>query len=176
MLSCQKTCSPDGREVGLAVSHEDKPSVRSLALTYLAGHRVATLATSGSQGVWAAAVFYVNENFDLIFLSAESTRHIGNLSANPRAAATIQEDYEDWPDIKGIQMEGTVRVLHGRERAAAIAIYYSKYAFLRSAGAMVRMALEKVSWYRLTPDLLYFIDNSKGLGHRDEIDLESSGF
>ena len=155
------------------MTRETNPNLRKLALDYLNQHRVATLATVGPQGVWAAAVFYVNQDFELIFLSADSTRHINNLAANPRVAATIQEDYEDWPGIKGIQMEGLARKLRGPERLAAMTLYFEKYAFLSSARGLVRSALEKVNWYCLTPDLLYFIDNSKGLGHRDEIDLGS---
>ena len=82
-----------------------------LALDYLAGHHVMTLATYGPEGLWAAAVFYANDGFQLYFLSAGHTRHARNMAASPQAAATIQEDYADWAAIKGIQLEGTVRPL-----------------------------------------------------------------
>ncbi len=147
------------------------PDTRSLALTYLAGHQVVTLATATTEDIWAAAVFYVNKNFELYFLSAGHTRHARNLELNPRVAATIQEDYKDWPDIKGIQLEGAVTPLEGRERREAITLYEQKYPFLQGAGPQIVMALARVNWYRLTPERLYFIDNSKGLGHRDEIPL-----
>lgn len=144
------------------------------AKQYLEGHRVVTLATDGPLGLWAAAVFYATDGWRLIFLSADHTRHSRNLAANPRVAATIQEDYRDWPEIKGIQMEGTAEKLAGAERLAAIARYLGRYNFLRSAGGEVREALDKVSWYRLSPERLYFIDNSRGFGHRDEIPLPGS--
>jgi uncharacterized protein YhbP (UPF0306 family) len=96
---------------------------RDLALAYLANHQVMTLATTGPRGVWAAAVFYVNDGFDLIFLSAGHTRHAQNMTAVPHIAATIQEDYRDWQQIQGIQLEGSVSLLtmfHGKPQSAVI--------------------------------------------------------
>lgn len=141
------------------------------AQDYLARHNVMTLATSGPEGVWAAAVFYVNDGWQLYFLSAGHTRHARNMAASPRVAATIQEDYADWVDIKGIQLEGTVRLLEGGARAFAIVHYAQKFSFVRRPEATIEAALARVNWYCLTPDKLYFVDNSRGFGQRDEIDL-----
>lgn len=138
------------------------------ALAYLARHTVATIATQGPHGLWAAAVFYVNERFDLIFLSAGHTRHAGNLAAEPRAAATIQEQYRDWPSIQGIQLEGWTTQLEGTARDAAIAAYLEKYPFV-GADARLQPALQRVNWYRLTAERVYFIDNTQGFGHRDQV-------
>jgi uncharacterized protein len=140
------------------------------ALAYLEQHHVMTLATNGAEGVWAAAVFYASDGFDLYFLSAGHTRHGQNLAADAQVAATIQEDYHDWPGIKGIQLEGVVTLLAGEARRAAIERYTGKYPFIANpADERMKTALTKVNWYRLRPERLYFIDNSKGLGHRDEI-------
>ncbi len=143
------------------------------AKQYLEDHRVVTLATSGPEGLWAAAVFYATDGWRLIFLSADHTRHSVNLAANPRVAATIQEDYRDWPDIKGIQLEGTVTKLSGQAKVVSIARFLIKYAFLKSATGPLKKALEKISWYCLTPERVYFIDNSRGFGHRDEVPLSA---
>jgi uncharacterized protein YhbP (UPF0306 family) len=144
---------------------------RQLALAYLANHQVMTLATTGPLGVWAAAVFYVNDGFDLTFLSAGHTRHGQNITAVPNAAATIQEDYRDWEAIKGIQLEGQVSLLSNVSRETAISRYLQKYPFLANADKKMQAAIERVNWYVLQPERLYFIDNSLGLGHRDEISL-----
>jgi hypothetical protein len=40
-------------------------SPRDDALSYLEAHNVATLATNGPEGPWAAAVFYANTGFTL---------------------------------------------------------------------------------------------------------------
>jgi uncharacterized protein YhbP (UPF0306 family) len=146
-----------------------KSERRELALAYLSQHQVMTLATYGAEGPWAAAVFYVNKEFSFYFLSAGHTRHSQNISENSRVAATIQEDYKDWPSIKGIQMEGVVNQIQGDERQRAIYLYEEKYPFIKNATSQIRLALARVNWYRLLASRLYFIDNSKGLGHRDEI-------
>lgn len=139
------------------------------ALDYLASHNVLTLATQGPAGLWAAAVFYASEQFSLYFLSASDTRHVQNLRQHPRAAGTIQEDYAEWKMIKGIQLEGPVQQLSGADRAAAISLYREKFAFLRNMPLGLADAFERVDWYRLRPDSLYFIDNSRGFAYRERI-------
>ncbi|MFL7840225.1 MAG: pyridoxamine 5'-phosphate oxidase family protein [Candidatus Promineifilaceae bacterium] len=142
---------------------------RTAALNYLVQHQVMTLAVRSGDSVWAAAVFYVNLEFSLFFLSARHTRHGQYLAANPWAAATIQEDYKDWQQIKGIQLEGPVQLLSGADQKMAIQVYGEKYPFIGKAKGMLATALKKVDWYRLTPSRLYYIDNSRGLGHREEV-------
>lgn len=150
--------------------------LRAKALAYLASHHVMSLATTGPDGVWSAAVFYVNDGFTLYFLSAQSTRHSQNAALQPAAAATIQEDYHEWRAIKGIQLEGRISLIEGAERAAAIVKYGLKFPLvgnLKQAPAAVVKAMSKISWYKMVPSRLYMIDNSLGLGHRDEIALPS---
>jgi uncharacterized protein YhbP (UPF0306 family) len=146
-------------------------SDRQQALHYLQTHQVMTLATVGPDGVWATAVFYANVEFNLIFLSAGHTRHAQNFHHQEKIAAAIQEDYRDWPDIKGIQLEGNVQQLSGPAQIKAIAHYTKKFPFLANANAQITKAMTKVNWYQLTPSRLYFIDNSKGLGHRVEVEI-----
>ena len=142
---------------------------REAALNYLQNHQVMTLATVGDDGVWAAAVFYANEGFDLYFLSASHTRHAQHIAAGSRVAATIQEDYDGWEAIQGIQLEGVARALEGAERETAILLYEEKYPFVARADQQIQAALARVDWYRLRPDALYFIDNSRGFGFRDRV-------
>lgn len=146
---------------------------RQQALAYLQTHQVMTLATVGHDGVWATAVFYANIGFDFYFLSAGHTRHAQNFTQQPQIAATIQEDYRDWPTIQGIQLEGIVRQLTGASQVKAIAQYTQKFPFLANATPQIATAMTKVNWYQLTPTRFYFIDNTKGLGHRVEIALPS---
>lgn len=142
--------------------------LRERVLEYLAGHHVMTLATVGPAGPWAAAVFYASAGFDLYFLSAGHTRHAQELAAQPRAAAAIQEDYREWAEIKGIQLEGLVGRLEGAEREAAVAVYGRKFPFIEREPALLA-ALARVNWYRLRPERLCFVDNSRGFGHREEL-------
>lgn len=153
------------------MSDESIQKVRQAALEYLGQHTVFTLATKGPAGVWAAALFYANEGFNLYFLSAGHTRHGQNMESDRRVAGTIQENYIEWPDIKGLQFEGSVTVLAGHEQEEAIALYGSKYPIIKSDDGPIIEALKQLNWYRLTLDSLFMIDNSKSFGHRDEVKL-----
>jgi uncharacterized protein len=149
--------------------------VHDKALAYLGEHNVMTLATIGAQGLWAAAVFYVNDGFTLYFLSSPASRHSLNIESQSTVAATIQEDYQDWREIKGIQLEGPARLIEGEEQAAAVVRYGAKFpivANLAQAHAEIIQAMTHIAWYRVTPTRLYFIDNALGLGHREEIPLD----
>lgn len=144
---------------------------------YVARNHVMTLATQGPEGPWAAAVFYASDGSSLVFLSSPGSRHCRNLAQDPRCAATIQQDYEDWPQIKGIQLEGRVDELHGDEESRARRLYAERFPIagpIAGAPPAIVRALAKVRWYRLRPARLYFIDNSLGFGHREEIDLEGA--
>src|SRR5512145_2518531 len=105
-------------------------SVRATALAYLRAHNVVTLATTGGDGPWAAAVFYASADFTLYFVSSPDARHSGNLAMHPRVAVAVHEDYRDWTAIKGLQMEGFAQVISGAEQSAAAATYRAKYPFV----------------------------------------------
>jgi uncharacterized protein YhbP (UPF0306 family) len=148
--------------------------LRQRVQAYLAAHHVVTLATGGEEGPWAAAVFYAHEAWALYFLSAPTSRHSRNIAHSPRVSATIQEDYSDWREIKGVQLEGIATRLSGDEEERARGLYAAKFPLLRDtadAPGAIAAALNKVRWYRLAPQRAYFIDNSVAFGHREEIDL-----
>jgi hypothetical protein len=148
-------------------------TVRAEALAYLAGHNVLSLATFGPEGPWSAAVFYASEGFTLYFVSSATTRHGRNLAADPRAASTIQEDYDDWRDIKGLQIEGRVERVPDAEKARVAGLYAEKFPATRPdrAPPEIAAALARIGWYRLVPSRVLFIDNARGLGHREEVPL-----
>jgi uncharacterized protein YhbP (UPF0306 family) len=141
---------------------------------YLQRHHVMTLATQGPDGPWAAAVFYAAEGVELLFLSSPSSRHCRHLAQDARCAATIQEDYSEWAQIKGVQLEGRVRELRADDARLTREHYARKFPIVGALGgapAAIAEALQRVHWYRLVPERLYFIDNSRGFGHREAIDL-----
>jgi len=139
---------------------------------YLDRHHVMTLATVGTDGPWAAAVFYVGEGETLYFLSSPSSRHCRNLALDPRCAATIHDDVGDWVKIKGVQLEGLAHEIGGEEELRARQRYGEKFPVvgrLATAPAAIVEALAKVRWYRLQAERMHFIDNSLGFGHREQI-------
>jgi uncharacterized protein YhbP (UPF0306 family) len=149
-------------------------ALRRRVLDHLAECHVMTLATCGGDGPWAAAVFYVADGFTLHFLSSPKSRHCRNLAHDPRVAATIQLDYRDWPQIRGVQLEGAAVEVADDALARVKRLYADRFEVMRrlaQAPAALAEALAKVRWYSVVPERLYFVDNSAGFGRRDEVDL-----
>ena len=139
------------------------------AKEYLTRHNVLCLATSTADAPWVSPVFYAVHAGQLVFLSAPHTRHSTNLKLNPAVSASIQDDYKNWEDIKGIQLQGKVEQLIDTE--SVIAAYSRKFPVTGpDAPPQIARAIDKIGWYSLRVELLYFIDNSHGLGHRVELD------
>lgn len=149
--------------------------LRKRVLEYLSTHTTMTVATSGPDGPWAAGLFYVNDGFELYWLSDPDTCHSANIARNPSVAVAIHEDYPDWRTIQGIQMAGTARQVGTLAQASGpMALYVAKYPFLGDPlhpPPELAPALAKPRVYHFAPARVYFIDNRKGLGHRDEVAL-----
>src|SRR5436853_320479 len=117
----------------VASSTEPAPELRADALDYLGKHNTVSIASLGIDGPWASTVFYVNLGFDLYFLSEPGTRHSRNVAARQQIGATVNEDYKDWREIKGIQIEGAcIEVTGKREMLKALGAYLKKYPFVAS--------------------------------------------
>ena len=83
---------------------------------------------------------------------------------------TVQEDYHDWREIKGIQLEGQVALVDGLiEKTRAMAVYARKYPdviklFTDPASGIFYKAFLKV-------EKLFYINNQQGFGKRQELVL-----
>ena len=161
--------------------HDGGRDLASEAREYLSRHNTVSLATVGPDGPWAATVFYVSVDVVLYYLSEPKTRHVQNAELNPRIAATVNEDYHDWQQIKGIQMEATNEEVKGkREMARALAAYIKKYPFVApfiTPGQLLRgMSVGgrplDVHLYRIRPTRMLYLDNERGFSNRQEVPLE----
>lgn len=146
------------------------------ALAYLEAHHVMTLATAGADGPWAAAVFYVNKGFHLYFFTEEKTRHGSHLLMNPVVAATIQEDYRDWREIKGIQLRGEATPVGTLEKTRVTALFVRKFPSMSIflAGPKTAAALARAEVYKLVPNEIWYLDNRKGFSTRQKISLNDA--
>jgi uncharacterized protein YhbP (UPF0306 family) len=142
--------------------------------------RTATIATATAQGPWAAAVFFASDpDLRLYFVSDRNTRHGRDLAVNPAVAATVHGDCAAWSEIRGLQMSGRVEILDGDARAPGLEMYLAKFpevaALVRQPASAdesrIASRLEAASLYRLTPGWVRVIDNTRGFGFRQELDL-----
>ena len=163
-------------------SSPDADRLRQSLLAYLQTHNVMTIASCDQNIPWAAAVFYASDEFDLYFFSNPKSRHGVNMAANAVVSAAIHEDYHDWRAIRGIQLEGWAERLRSLKLQARFwEVYLKKFPFVKQffpagqqAGGlrdMLQAKLTGIRLYRIVPHTVYYIDNSRGFGHREMLDL-----
>lgn len=145
---------------------------------FLDAHHVMSLATAGPQGPHAANVFYARDDFVLVWVSDPNSRHSLELASDSRVAATVAPDYFDFGDIRGVQISGRARVIAAAsESAKARVLLEARYPFLRQLAAgppALQEAYGRVQFYRLEPERMVLIDNSRGFGHKDTIEFDPS--
>jgi uncharacterized protein len=126
-------------------------------LDFLAGQKTLTLATSGSDGPWAATLTYVNDGSEIYVWTKPSSNTAKHLEQDPTAAFTIDLYSDDWKQTKGIQGRGKAIVVQGDGIAKAADLFGQKYPDLRPGSTST------VVFYSIDPDELEYIDNSKGV-------------
>jgi hypothetical protein len=153
--------------------------VRDSVLKYMATHNTMTISTIGEGSAQSAALFYVNDEFTLYFLSDPESRHSRNIARNSSVSVTINEDYRDWRKIRGIQLEGeAVMVKSPLENAKAFKIYIYKFpyveGFFKSPVDLFKGVKEralKTRFYKIIPNWIRFIDNEREFGYKEEFTL-----
>jgi uncharacterized protein YhbP (UPF0306 family) len=129
---------------------------------YLGAQKTLTLATHGSDGPWAATLTYVNDGPEIYIWTKPHSTTAQHLDQNPRAAFAIDQYAEDWRQTKGIQGRGACGPVTGEGIAKAADLFGQKYPQLRPG------ATSAVMFFRIDPDVLEFIDNSRGVEEGDE--------
>jgi uncharacterized protein YhbP (UPF0306 family) len=118
---------------------------------------------------------YARRGLTLHWTSDAATRHSQELEADGRVGATVAPDYADFRAIVGVQIEGRAeRIRDASEVQAARDLLAQRYVFLAdpaSAPAALRAAFDKAAFYRLVPARVTMIDNTRGFGHKEVLDL-----
>jgi uncharacterized protein YhbP (UPF0306 family) len=126
-------------------------------LDYLSAQNTLTLATASPSGTPHAATFlYVNEGPSLYFWSKASTESSRHIEQNPLVAFTIDEYTDDLTQTRGVQGIGECSPLLSGEQIAKVADLFGQKFPSLSPGATM-----SISFYRITPTEIQFIDNRR---------------
>lgn len=160
------------------MSGEAEQVARSTAHRFLAEISTLTLATASTDAApWAATVFFASDkHFNLYFVSDHRTQHGRDMVDNPRVAATINPDCDNWHAVRGLQVRGNVAIVEGAERAKALLLYFKKFpqidALFQSPKdkheETIATRLKAANFYCVRPELVRVIDNEQGFGNRVE--------
>ncbi len=147
---------------------------------YLATHNVMTIASCDGNVPWAAAVFYASDGFDLYFFSNPRSRHGINMTANATVSAAIHEDYRDWREIRGLQLEGRAERLRSLKlQARFLEVFSKKFPFVKeffrpgTLRQLLQPKLAGIRLYRIVPHTIYYLDNRRGFGHREMLEVSN---
>jgi uncharacterized protein len=147
-------------------------------VAFLDAHHVASLATCGGPGPYAANVFYVREEFALLWVSDPGSRHSVDLRADPRIAATVAPDCFDMDDVRGVQISGHAHVITSEsQRVRARLLLELRYPCVKRLSQGASCPIERyanMEFYRLEATRIVLIDNSRGFGHKETLELEKS--
>jgi uncharacterized protein YhbP (UPF0306 family) len=156
----------------------EQAELRKAVLGYLESHHTLSLATVGDGCLpHAATLFYVNKDLTIYFVSSPASRHGLNVAQNAQVSATIDEDYDCWRLIKGIQLEGRVKTVGGIWENGRLALSFVKkfpdvadfFSAPQKLGEKIFSKVEGVRFYELIPSRIHFIDNERGFGQREEL-------
>jgi uncharacterized protein YhbP (UPF0306 family) len=162
------------------VSDDTRAAIRQM----LDAHNTVSLATARDDRPWVATVFYASDpDLNLYFVSDGCTRHGRDLEASGRVAAAINPDCGTWNDVRGLQLEGRVRILTGSTRLAGLRHYLAKFHDVKALFEQPRdrneetiaERLRAANLYCLRPSWIRLIDNSRWFGFKAELELGDGG-
>ncbi len=129
-----------------------------------------TLATVGEDGnPYVAPLFFLlRDDLTLYWLSSADSRHSIHLRARPQAAVAVYASVNRWEKIRGAQMEGLVSEVSDPQRRREIIASYRRRFRL---GVLLSVAIRQSTLYAFHPTWIRYLDNSKGLGYRVEMEM-----
>ncbi|SPP99688.1 Heme iron utilization protein [Candidatus Sulfobium mesophilum] len=141
--------------------------IRQAISDYLKNHRKMTLATVTLDGrPLAHTVEYVSDDGPVLyFATRKTTRKAQNIMKNENVSLAVDEDYDDWMKIQGVQAEGRATILSQEKD-----IKYARELFLKKFPFVAEFAPDPdMIFVKIEPVAGFFLDNTQGFAHRDEV-------
>jgi general stress protein 26 len=133
---------------------------------YLSNHQYLNLATvRPDNSPLAHTVGYASDGATVYFMTDKKSRKAKNINSNPFVAYTVDEDYTDINKIQGVQMRGKAELLTDNSVIEKVfGIMLGKFPQIKD----LPQNPDYVS-FKITPVEAFFLDNTVGFGHRDNI-------
>ncbi len=131
----------------------------SKIVTFLQKHHVLTLATVAGDQPWVANCFYafLEKEMAFVFTSGDETRHIREVTQNPKVAGNVVLETSIIGKIQGIQFSGTLVRAEGEVLTKVSSAYLKRFPFA---------ALMDTTLWILEIDYLKMTDNRLGFGKK----------
>lgn len=135
--------------------------------------KVMSIAAQGNGTVWSAPVYYLYDVKGFYFFSNPNALHI-KLSENGPAAASVYRDDADIKKLAGIQMSGSILKCPLDARSVGVAKRYCRHFNISDTAMDILSFFESKFHARLycfEPETVFYMDNSKGFGSREQVVL-----
>jgi uncharacterized protein YhbP (UPF0306 family) len=135
---------------------------------FLQSQSTMTLATVDEAGAPRATplFYYTGDDLNLYWVSSPSGAHSQDVLRTSAASAAIYAATEEWKEIRGVQMNGTVHVIGDAKERTRLLKKYSERFLLNAA---LRLALTTHTLYRISPSWVRFLDNSVHFAYKREM-------
>lgn len=133
---------------------------------YLNAHGLMTLATVTPNGDPVAhSVEYLSIGNTVYFSSHPQMRKMHNIEHNSHVAYTVDEDYQDWSKIQGVQMLGKASFVEDQDELKEImGKYIEKFPQVNAFPPEFAQALKFV---KIEPVEAIWMDNTVEIGYRE---------
>ncbi|MFH1836446.1 MAG: pyridoxamine 5'-phosphate oxidase family protein [Methanobacteriota archaeon] len=135
---------------------------------YISSHRLCTIALSRGNEPSAHTVYYINDGLTIYFEADPITDKIKTIQVNPKIALTIDEDYDDFGKIKGIQLVGRAEIVPKDHEGELRHNHADKFPSAKEYGGVP----DHHVWIRVAPEKIYFLDYEKEFGYRTILHVE----
>lgn len=147
-------------------------ALRQKILKILDQHRIMSIATLRPDG-WpqATAVGYANDDLTLYFCCGRDSQKAQNLARDDRISLTIGNDPDQVMEIIALSMAAHAKEIKDPDEVTrAFDLLQAKYPWQEGAPAQSPPP-ELTRVYSVTPKVISVLDNAKGFGHTDLVEL-----
>jgi general stress protein 26 len=142
-------------------------------LDMLQAHHILTLATVREDGYpQATTVGYVHQGLTLYIGTFPQAQKVTNIRRCPKVSLTIDRDYDDWSQIKGLSMGGTAEILTDPKEIQRVAALFTT-KFPQIATLPVPIDPASVVLLKITPIVISVMDYTRGFGHTELVSIDA---
>lgn len=129
-----------------------------------------TIATIRDDGFpQATTVSYVSDGTSIYFGCDPNSQKARNISRNNKVSLTVDLDYSDWNEIRGLSMGALAeRITDAEEIQQAGQLMLEKFP---QVADLIPDDPATLAMFRITPKVVSVLDYSKGFGHTDLVEL-----
>ena len=137
-------------------------------IAFLASQEHLALATVSAEGEPVAhTISYVSDGANIYFMTDKKTRKAVNIGANRKVSCALYDTSAPMSSLQALQLVGEAApVTDQEELGTQMGAYLAKFPFLKDMPPNPDMMM-----FKLTPRSVRFLDNNKGFGHTETLEL-----